>query len=84
MSSSLVDQPGSPDPVTVRMASALETASKADARVERDLDPFSHLTATLPPELMAEGARRLGWLALMYALATIDGTLDDLARDSKA
>jgi hypothetical protein len=24
------------------------------------------------------------WLALMYALATIDETLDDLARDSKA
>src|SRR4029450_2994511 len=31
-------------------------------------DPFSHLSATLPPELMAEGARRLGWLALMYAI----------------
>jgi serine/threonine protein kinase len=68
MSPSLVDQPGSPDPVTVRMARAMETASKAVARVEREMDPFSHLTATLPPELMAEGARRLGWLALMYTI----------------
>jgi serine/threonine-protein kinase len=50
------------------MASALETASTAGARVEPAKDPFSHLTATLPPELMAEGARRLGWLALMYAI----------------
>jgi eukaryotic-like serine/threonine-protein kinase len=73
MSPSLVDQPESPDPVTVPMASALETASKADARVEREMDPFSHLTATLPPELMAEGARRLGWLALMYAIGVVVG-----------
>jgi hypothetical protein len=47
---------------------ALETASTADARVEPAKDPFSRLTATLPPELMAEGARRLSWLALMYAI----------------
>jgi serine/threonine-protein kinase len=53
------------------MASALETASTADARVERAMDPFSHLTSTLPPELMAEGARRLGWLALMYAIGVV-------------
>jgi serine/threonine-protein kinase len=53
------------------MASALETASTPDARVERAMDPFSHLTATLPPELMAEGARRLGWLALMYAIGVV-------------
>jgi serine/threonine-protein kinase len=37
------------------------------------MDPFSHLTATLPPELMAEGARRLGWLALMYAIGVVVG-----------
>ena len=71
MSPSVVDQPGSPDAVTVPMASALETASTADARVERAMDPFSHLTSTLPPELMAEGARRLGWLALMYAIGVV-------------
>ena len=63
-----MDQSGSQDAVTVPVASAMETASTAGARVERALDPFSHLTATLPPELMAEGARRLGWLALMYAI----------------
>ena len=73
MSPSFEAQPGSPDPVTVPMTSALETASRADARVEPAKDPFSHLTATLPPELMAEGARRLGWLALMYAIGAVVG-----------
>jgi len=37
------------------------------------MDPFSDLTATLPPELMAEGARRLGWLALIYAIGVVVG-----------
>ena len=68
-----MDQPGSQDAVTVPMATALETASTADARVEPAKDPFSRLTATLPPELMAEGARRLGWLALMYAIGVVVG-----------
>ena len=68
MSPSLVDQPESSDPVTIPMATALKTASAAHARVEPAKDPFSRLTATLPPELMSEGARRLGWLALMYAI----------------
>ncbi len=68
MSPSFVNPAGSPDSVTVLMASAIETASTAHARVEPAKDPFSHLTATLPPELMSEGARRLGWLALMYAI----------------
>ena len=73
MSPNFVDQPGSPDSGTVPTASALETGPRADARVERAMDPFSHLTATLPPELMAEGARRLGWLALMYAIGVVVG-----------
>jgi eukaryotic-like serine/threonine-protein kinase len=47
---------------------ALKTASAGAARVEPAKDPFSHLSATLPPELMAEGARRLSWLALIYAI----------------
>jgi serine/threonine-protein kinase len=53
------------------MTSALHTPSTAHARVERAMDPFSRVTATLPPEVMAEGARRLGWLALMYAIGVV-------------
>jgi serine/threonine protein kinase len=52
---------------------AMETASTVDARIEPAKDPFSRLSATLPPELIAEGARRLGWLALMYAIGVVVG-----------
>jgi serine/threonine-protein kinase len=55
------------------MANASENGSRADERVERAMDPFSGLTATLPPELMTEGARRLGWVALMYAIGVVVG-----------
>ncbi|HXW08494.1 MAG TPA: serine/threonine-protein kinase [Vicinamibacterales bacterium] len=68
MSPGAVDRPGGLNPVGTPTTAAQRTASAADARIERALEPFSHLTATLPPELMAEGARRLGWLALMYAI----------------
>ncbi|HEX2309754.1 MAG TPA: hypothetical protein VHH91_03475, partial [Vicinamibacterales bacterium] len=73
MSPSVVDQPGSPDRVPAAMASARETAYTPGADIERVPDPFSDLTATLPPELMSEGARRLGWLALLYAIGVVVG-----------
>jgi serine/threonine-protein kinase len=68
MSLGVVDRPGTPDRVRVATTSAPEAASTTSARVERAIDPFSGLTATLPPELMAEGSRRLAWLALTYAI----------------
>jgi serine/threonine-protein kinase len=57
----------------MRIANASEIVSRVDARVERAMGPFSDLTATLPPELMAEGSRRLGWLALLYAIGVVVG-----------
>jgi eukaryotic-like serine/threonine-protein kinase len=35
--------------------------------------PDRHLTDSLPPDTIAEGVRRLGWLALVYAIGNISG-----------
>jgi eukaryotic-like serine/threonine-protein kinase len=35
--------------------------------------PDRHLTDSLPPDTIAEGVRRLGWLALVYAIGNITG-----------
>jgi hypothetical protein len=35
--------------------------------------PDRDLSVSLPPDAIAEGARRLGWLALIYAIGTIAG-----------
>jgi eukaryotic-like serine/threonine-protein kinase len=35
--------------------------------------PDRHLTVSLPPDTIAEGVRRLGWLALVYAIGNIMG-----------
>src|SRR4029450_5703346 len=41
---------------------------------ERDADAHDrHLTVSLPPDTIAEGVRRLGWLALFYGIASITG-----------
>jgi serine/threonine-protein kinase len=43
-------------------------------RTERGVvAPDRHLTVSLPPDTVAEGVRRLGWLALLYAIASITG-----------
>src|SRR5215510_5793434 len=39
----------------------------------RRLDSSSRLSSTLPPELMAEAARRLGWLGALYAVVGVFG-----------
>jgi hypothetical protein len=35
--------------------------------------PDRHLSVSLPPDTIAEGVRRLGWLALVYAIGNIMG-----------
>jgi eukaryotic-like serine/threonine-protein kinase len=35
--------------------------------------PYRHLSVSLPPDTIAEGVRRLGWLALVYAIGYISG-----------
>ena len=35
--------------------------------------PDRHLSVSLPPDTIAEGVRRLGWLALVYAIGNITG-----------
>lgn len=33
----------------------------------------AHVSASLPPDTVAQGVRRLGWLALVYAIGNITG-----------
>ena len=37
------------------------------------IPPDRHLSVSLPPDTVAEGVRRLGWLALLYAIGSIAG-----------
>ena len=37
------------------------------------MSPDRHLSVSLPPDTIAEGVRRLGWLALVYAVGNIAG-----------
>ena len=35
--------------------------------------PGGHPAVSLPPDTIAEGVRRLGWIALVYAIAYVAG-----------
>ena len=37
--------------------------------------PDRHRAVALPPDTIAEGVRRLGWIALVYAIAYITGMI---------
>src|SRR5215813_5832763 len=43
-----------------------DSARTDDGRIRR-VDSWSRLSHTLPPEMMAEASRRLGWLGALYA-----------------
>ena len=43
-----------------------------------------HLSVSLPPDTIAEGVRRLGWLALVYAIGNIAGPFARLALEAAA
>ena len=50
------------------MTETVELPRSPEQRVRRSADSHAQgASPTLPPELLADGARRLGWLALVYA-----------------
>jgi eukaryotic-like serine/threonine-protein kinase len=55
------------------MTETLDPPVLTQHRVRRSVDSSSHSSPSLPPELLADAARRLGWLALIYVGATIVG-----------
>ena len=48
------------------MTEILDPPAVTEHRVERRVDSHDHSSSSLPPELLADAARRLGWLALIY------------------
>ena len=46
--------------------------------------PDRHLSVSLAPDTIAEGVRRLGWLALAYAIGSITGPFAKLALSAAA
>ena len=46
--------------------------------------PDRDISVSLPPDVIAEGVRRLGWLALAYAIGTVTGPFTRLALSAMA
>jgi eukaryotic-like serine/threonine-protein kinase len=55
------------------MTETLDPPVLTEHRVRRSVDAHSHSSPSLPPELLADAARRLGWLALIYTGAIVVG-----------
>ena len=55
------------------MTEVLEPPRSTEQHVRRAVDSSPRSSPSLPPELLADAARRLGWLALIYVGATIVG-----------
>ena len=53
-------------------------------RVERQPSARDHASVSLPPDTVVEGVRRLGWLALVYALANIAGPFARLLLEARS
>jgi eukaryotic-like serine/threonine-protein kinase len=55
------------------MTETLDPPVLTEQRVRRPVDSNSHSSPSLPPELLADAARRLGWLGLIYTGAIFVG-----------
>src|SRR6267142_6653265 len=55
------------------MTEILEPPRPTEQRVRRAVDSSPRSSPSVPPELLADAARRLGWLALIYVGATMVG-----------
>ncbi len=55
------------------MTETLDPPASTEHLVRRSVSAHSHSSPSLPPELLADAARRLGWLALIYVGATMVG-----------
>ncbi len=55
------------------MTETLDPPAPTEQRVRRSVDSQSHSSPSLPPELLADAARRLGWLGLIFIGATVVG-----------
>jgi len=55
------------------MTVALESPQLTEHHLRPSLDASSHSSPSVPPELLADAGRRLGWLALLYVGASIVG-----------
>ena len=53
------------------MTGTLDVSPASERRVRRPAPSNIHSSHSLAPELMAEATRRLGWLGLVYGVATI-------------
>src|SRR5690349_24298287 len=49
------------------MTETLDSPVLTEHRVRRSVGSHSHSSPSLPPDLLADAARRLGWLGLIYA-----------------
>ena len=55
------------------MTETLDLPRSPEQRLHRSATLDSHQSPTLPPELLADAARRLGWLGLIYAAGGVFG-----------
>src|SRR5258705_1173481 len=55
------------------MTETLESARLTDYQIRPSMDSSSHSSASVPPELLADAGRRLGWVALIYVGGTVVG-----------
>jgi eukaryotic-like serine/threonine-protein kinase len=55
------------------MTETLDPPVLTQPLVRRSVDSHTHSSPSLPPELLADAARRLGWLALIYMGGTFVG-----------
>jgi hypothetical protein len=57
----------------------MKTSHVSRRQLDRDLAaPDRHRAVALPPDTIAEGVRRLGWIALVYAIAYVVGPFSRL------
>lgn len=66
------------------MTAASDVARIAAPRVSPSAQRRRPTSHTLPPELLADAARRLRWVAVIGARAGVLGLFGRAARDSKA
>src|SRR5258706_5334673 len=55
------------------MTETLESPRLTEHHIRPSMDSSSHSSASVPPELLADAGRRLGWVALIYVGGTVVG-----------
>src|SRR5258705_570826 len=55
------------------MTDTIESPRLTDHHLRPSMESSSHSSASMPPELLADAGRRLGWVALIYVGGTVVG-----------